>query len=547
MPPPKRAACWALDEGPGDRLHEPARGEPALDRARAALERGQGQARQCARGREGYRLDAVVAVDAQDILDEVGLARHVAAPGRGYCSKHPLTLHLIAEGTQYAHLLGRCHVDAAERAHAVLPERHRAPPFRQGARTHHLARLSAAELGDEVGRHFRTPEGRGRIEAALEAVARVGLDGELASAPRGADGIEERHLEEDVLRRRRAAARLPADDAAQGLDALRIGDHRDRRVERVALAVEGRHALARARQADGEIARELVGVEDVERAAQIEGHVIGDVDEGRDRPEADRTQALLEPARARPVLDLAESAPGHEGAGADGVGGQFDFPAERARKARADRSQPRIFLKPPAAGGRQVACDAAHAEAVRTVGGHRHVEHRIAEAEDLGEGQAQGGILRQLDDAGVLVRESHLALRDEHAVRFDAADHAALEVEPGAGDAAADGGEHALHAGARVGRPADDLDPCGTRIDDADLEPVGVGMGLGLDHDGSGEGGELLGTVVDALELETYVDERARELVQGRGSLEMILEPGEGQLHRLNPPTRLGTSKGTKP
>ena len=70
---------------------------------------------------------------------------------------------------------------------------------------------------------------------------------------------------------------------------------------------------------------------------------------------------------------------------------------------------------------------------------------------------------------------------------LDAADDAALEVEGRAGDVAAGGGEDALHAGARVGRAADDLDSLAPRIDDADAEPVGVRVRLRLDHKGDGE------------------------------------------------------------
>jgi hypothetical protein len=44
-----------------------------------------------------------------------------------------------------------------------------------------------------------------------------------------------------------------------------------------------------------------------------------------------------------------------------------------------------------------------------------------------------------------------------------------------------DGREHALQAGARVRRAADDLHRAAPGVDDADLEAVGVGVLLGFD------------------------------------------------------------------
>ena len=56
-------------------------------------------------------------------------------------------------------------------------------------------------------------------------------------------------------------------------DAALVGDHRHAVVERVGLAVERQDRLAGSREAHGEIAGELVGVEDVQRPVEIEGDV----------------------------------------------------------------------------------------------------------------------------------------------------------------------------------------------------------------------------------------------------------------------------------
>ena len=88
---------------------------------------------------------------------------------------------------------------------------------------------------------------------------------------------------------------------AMRLDAVLVGDHDMLVVERVGAAVERQHLLAVPGAADGEIALDLGGVEDVQRPAAVEGHVVGDVDERVDRAQADRRAgaAASSPATGR--------------------------------------------------------------------------------------------------------------------------------------------------------------------------------------------------------------------------------------------------------
>ncbi len=48
---------------------------------------------------------------------------------------------------------------------------------------------------------------------------------------------------------------------------------------------------------------------------------------------------------------------------------------------------------------------------------------------------------------------------------------------------------------------------------------------------GHGEGGERLGLVLDALDLEPDAGQRFGYGLDGRGGVEMILQPGQGELH----------------
>ncbi len=104
----------------------------------------------------------------------------------------------------------------------------------------------------------------------------------------------------------------------------------DRRIERVGLAVERQDLLALARLAHDQVAGELPGVEHVQRPVEVEGHQVGDVDQRRDRPQADRLQPALQPVGRGAVLDAAEVAADHDGAGAVGLGLVAVRPLDRA-------------------------------------------------------------------------------------------------------------------------------------------------------------------------------------------------------------------------
>ena len=180
------------------------------------------------------------------------------------------------------------------------------------------------------------PTGReGRVDAALEAVAGVGVDAQAPAGAGGADRVEVGGLDEDVGGRLGAAGAQAAHDAADRLGAVGVADQGLGAVEGVVLAVEGGEVLAGAGEADGDRAVHLVGVEDVERAVAVDGHEVGDVDEGRDRPQADGAEAVLEPLRRRAVPDAADQAADEERAGLRGdVGGEVD--GDRAREGAGD-------------------------------------------------------------------------------------------------------------------------------------------------------------------------------------------------------------------
>ncbi len=155
------------------------------------------------------------------------------------------------------------------------------------------------------------------------------------------------------------------------------------------------------------------------------------------------------------------------------------------------------------AGGGEVARDAADAEAVRPVGGHTDLDHRIADVRPLHVRGADGGVLGQIDDAVVILRQAHLTLRQHHAAALDAADGADRQVDAGAGNVRPRGREHADEAGARVRGAAYHLHRRAiARVHQEDTKTVGVGVLLGIDDAGDAERSEGGGAVYHALDLE---------------------------------------------
>ena len=186
-------------------------------------------------------------------------------------------------------------VERGEALHSFGREIDPALPVGHTAGNDDLRRLAAAEVEDQFRCQFQTRHHEFGIDAALEAVARIGLDTQLATRRCDRDRIEEGRFHEDVGRRLRAARLLAAHDAGDAARAPFVGDHAHGRIEGVGLAVEGEDLFAVLGHARLHVALELVGVEDVERTAAVIGDQIGDVDQRRNRSEADRAQAVLQP------------------------------------------------------------------------------------------------------------------------------------------------------------------------------------------------------------------------------------------------------------
>ena len=388
------------------------------------------------------------------------------------------------------------------------------------------------------------------IDAALEAVARVGIDGELAPGLRDVDLVPQRRFDQHVGSGLRAAGGLAAHDAGERFDALLVGDHAHALIERVGLAVERQQRLAVAGAPDGEMAMHLGGVEHMQRAAAVVGDEVGDVDQRVDRAQADGGEPLLQPVGRGAVLDALDQAQA-EGRTERGRGAEIERDLDRAGERALDRLG-RAVLEGTDGGGAEIARDAVDPGTIRPVGREIDLDHRIAQRRPFGVRLSDRRIGGQFDDAVVIVGNHQLGRRAQHAAAFHAADGAHRQGNVLAGDEGAGRREHAFHAGVRIGRAAHDLNGLVTfrdlaDVDHADAQAIRVRVLLGGNDRGDDERLEQAGLVLDVLDLEPdhgeLVDDRGERLV----GVEMLLEPGQGEFHGLNPPASVGKSSGRKP
>ena len=215
-----------------------------------------------------------------------------------------------------------------------------APPRGLRAGAHDLARLAATELDHEPCHQLHAGPCEGRIDPALEAIAGVALQVEGAPCCGGADGIEERDLDEDVRRFHRASRGLAAHHAGETDDAALVADPGHAVVEHVLLAVERGELGTALAEAEPDVTLHLAGIEDVHGAVAVDGQEVGEVDQSGDRAQADRGEPLLEPARALAVSHAPDVATEKERARTRPITGEVQYHVDGARERAGNGLNP---------------------------------------------------------------------------------------------------------------------------------------------------------------------------------------------------------------
>ena len=339
-----------------------------------------------------------------------------------------------------------------------------------------------------------------RIDPTLEALGRVG--GEIEAARPAHDGCRppKGRLQIHIRRAFRIDRRaLTAHDAGQTHRTGVVTDHAHRQRSRIRpdldrLAIEQFEPFALPAPAHLDAALQRIQVEDVGGPAQFQQHVVGNVDQRRQRALAGTFQPLLHPVgRGRCRIHTAN---------------------DPAGKAAAQRGFLNIDRQPVVDGhgscrkggqlhrcigqGGQIARHPEHRHAVGQVGRELEFEDFLVQIQRLAQILTRRQISGQLQNAGMIIAHAEFAARAEHAAAFHPPHLRFLDAEVS--------GQHGPRqragrdqAGPGVGGAADDLHRFTLpHFHVADLQAVGVRMLLGGEyarhhHTGKRRGHRLTG------------------------------------------------------
>ena len=471
--------------------------------------------------------------DAGDFLDQVGVAKDVGPPaGRG----HGIAVQGEAKRLKRGALGGFRDVHADKADHAGGVQLVGAGGVDGRAVLHDFGRLAAAKIKDHLRRKLQPRKGEGRVDAAFKAVAGVRVDFQRAPGGGNGDRVPVGAFHENVGGVGRTARRLATHDPGKGFRAVIIADHHLAFGQGIGLAVQRQQRLTLTGGADDKVAGHFGRVEDVQGAVQSKGEVVGDIHQSRDRAQADGLQPRSQPVGRGAVPDAPDH-PASEVGTAFGLQSGVDAYGNGRGEAAHNRGCDHWLQRPKPPRGK-IARNAVDTQSVGAVRGDLDLDHRVIRAPIVDIPHAKGGVCGQFDDAVVIVRKQQLAFRTQHPVAVDAADVAGLQVNAGAGNMGAGGGENADKAGFRIGRTADDLHffgpatgAIGIGFHPADAQTVGVGVLHGLDHPADAESAQLCCGVRDPLNLQPKVGQRLGQRIDGGRGVEVIFQPGEGEFH----------------
>src|SRR5207249_420030 len=395
---------------------------------------------------------------AGDFLDQVHLAGHVGAPARDLDREPPVfRRHEEAHASEQALNLRALYRHAEEMVDALGTEEDRALLLRLGPEVErwraHLAPRHGNDQLDRPPQRIRHPE---LVDPALEAVTRLARQLQRPAGTADAGRLKVGALEHEIPRVG-AHFRLGAPhDARDDGGVLGIADRGHVGGERTRHAVQGDDLFAGTRAShDDRGAAQPGEIEGVERLVQLEQDVVGRIDDVVDRPLAHGTEAVGEPGGTGPYLDSSDHG-GHVsrsalrilqanvdavhhtcgGLAEGGTGGRSGGPAVRRSARYCGELDHRTDRRA------QLAGDPLVAQQIGAV--RRHVDHDlvIGDSQRVDEARSRGGRGVELQDARMVGAEPELFRGAQHAVRLDAADLLALELQPP--------GQYGAHRGVRV-------------------------------------------------------------------------------------------------
>src|SRR6185503_19327929 len=325
------------------------------------------------------RRDIVVAVQARHLLDEVFFDRQIEAIRRRRDDEvGAFALRGEAQAREDRSYRLGCDRDAEDACDARAAHSHRIAPRQRAANVGQWAGAAPADGDDQLRRTFDRRRAYGEINAALKAKPGIGGETEPARLALDHRRIPECALEKDRLRAAADAAMLPAHDAGEAERLGLVSDQQQVGVEIERLPVEQRQLLAGPGKANDDIAIEHRVVVGMERLSELEHHVVGYVDNGRDGADAAALDALPDPCRRRSGgIDALDDAAAKTRAR------QWILDADAAPSGAAGgrRLERRLRQRYPG-DRRDFAREAQDRQAVGTIRRQLDLEHGIVEVED---------------------------------------------------------------------------------------------------------------------------------------------------------------------
>ena len=244
-------------------------------------------------------LDVVVAIDAEDLLDDIDGTGHIDLAG-GHIDDHVgvvLLHHLAVEALQDVDGLGL--VDDLA-CHLVEVVELQIDAGRGEVAVFHVLNLggdgASCQFFHQHGSAFQCIEGDVRVGAAFVAERGVGLQAMVLSRLTDAGGVEVGAFEEDVGGLLGDARLESSEHAGDAHGLFGIADHQVASVELALYAVQGDEwrAFGEAFH-DDLLAGDFISVKDVHGLTDFHQHVVGDIHDVVDAAEADGGKAVLEP------------------------------------------------------------------------------------------------------------------------------------------------------------------------------------------------------------------------------------------------------------
>ncbi len=533
--------CLGRDERVRGEVVEAEDGEApprAVEQLGEAVRRGR-----CELNRDGDDGRQAVQPDKPgDFLDHIDLARHVGPPRRHDDAQHvAIARRLEADGLEQAPRLVRRHGDAEQALDARQPKLDGRRFERRGDDVRDARReRPAGDVGQQGRRPRRGAELARRVDAALEAVARVRREAEALRGAAHARRVEHGGLDEQARRLGADLGRLPAHDAGHGDRRLVVRDD-ERALGQVSPnAVERHERLSGQTPPDDHDVAQLVEVEGVERLAGLVEHPVRHVHDVVDGADADRGEALDQPRRARPDGHVFND----EGRVARAAGRVLDEDLDRQAGARVRHLDGRQRQRGAGERG-EVAGDARVARRVRPVRRHVDVQHGVAAAEAAGvevvrEGHAGRGLCED-QDAVVARADAQLILGADHAHGRLAADLGLLDrdrlqdariVARRQLEDRPDGRDRDGLALRHVRRAAHDLDRIvRADVDEADAQAVCPVVRPHVQDVPDDHAVERRPRLLDALDFEAGHREQGRDLIGRLVRIDEVREPGGGNEH----------------